>query len=117
MNVPLGERFDACQKFFERGGKCLGQAQQALDDVAAAKDQCVEEVEEGEKRLERFREEARVPVPMLLVPWDVVDLPSRIDESVRERDALRAGAAPSIFGEPGPTAPAGWRLARVVGSM
>ena len=69
------------------------------------------------KRLERFREEACVPVPMLPVPWDVVDLPSRIDELVRERDALRAGAAPSSFGEPGPAAPAGCRLARVVGSM
>ena len=97
LNVPLGERVDACQKFFERARKRLAQAQQALDDVAAAKDQCVEEVEEGEKRLKRFREEARVPVPMLPVPWDVVDLPSRIDELVRERDALRAGAAPSSF--------------------
>ena len=55
-----GERLDACQKFIERVRKRVTQAESAVTEAIAAKDRLVGEIQDGETRWRRLREEARV---------------------------------------------------------
>ena len=58
--------------------------------VTAQKDQCVADVEAAERRLERLQDSA--PSAMQQEPAELVQLQSRIDELIRERDTLRVSA-------------------------
>ena len=93
LNVPVSVQIEATAKFLERARKRLAKAEAELAKVAAQKDECVAEVEAAERRLERLRDSALVP--MQHEPVEVALLQSRIDELIRERDSLRVVANPA----------------------
>ena len=88
----------------EVSGACkrLVVANEELEKVVEKKNNCTSDVEATELRLARLR--ASVPTPMNQEPAAVAELQGRIDELIRERDALRS--AVPLLGDPAATLPA-----------
>ena len=90
LNVPISVQIESTTQYLERARKRLAQAEAEVARVAAQKDQCVADVEAAERRLERLQDSA--PPAMQQEPAELVQLQSRIDELIRERDSLRVSA-------------------------
>ena len=78
--------------------KEVGPADEEVSKAVAKKSECTAEVEAGERRLERLR--AIVVAPMQQEIPEISELQSRIDDLIRERDALKVVSA-----QPSATAP------------
>ena len=87
LNVPISVQIESTTQYLERARKRLAQAEAEVARVTAQKDQCVADVEAAERRLERLQDSA--PSAMQQEPAELVQLQSRIDELIRERDSLR----------------------------
>ena len=117
LEAPIGERLDVCQRFLERARKRVISAESAIAAAVAEKDRLVAELEEGERRMDRFREEARTaPTQRDLVgeecrglgPDDVAQMRQEILELRQFRDrfpasALRGADAPPVLENIPPT--------------
>ena len=87
LNVPISVQIESTTQYLERARKRLAQAEAEVARVTAQKDQCVADVEAAERRLERLQ--ASAPSAMQQEPAELVQLQSRIDELIRERDSLQ----------------------------
>ena len=97
LEAPIGERLDSCQRFLERARKRVTSAESAIAEAVAERDRLVAELAEGEKRMERLREEAHaVPPPRDVVGDefldDVAQMRQEILELRRFRDRFPASA-------------------------
>ena len=107
LEAPIGERLDSCQRFLERARKRVTSAESAIADAVAERDRLVAELAEGEKRMERLREEARAAPPPRDVVGDeflddVAQMRQEILELRRFRDrhpasALRGAEGPLVL--------------------
>ena len=85
--LPVTERLVACRNFLERARKRVARAEELIAKATEQKSAFVLEVQEAEERLQQLEAEAAKPAPPS-VPT-VTELQRRIEELVRERDALR----------------------------
>ena len=97
LEAPIGERLDSCQRFLERARKRVTSAESAIAEAVAERDRLVAEFAEGEKRMERLREEARAAPPPRDVVGDeflddVAQMRQEILELRRFRDRFPASA-------------------------
>ena len=69
LEAPIGERLDSCQRFLERARKRVTSAESANAEAVVERDRLVAELAEGEKRMERLREEARAAPPTKGCCW------------------------------------------------
>ena len=96
VNVPVSVQIEMLEKYLARARKRLAVANEELEKAVEKKNSCTSDVEATELRLARLR--ASVPTPMRQEPSAVAELQGRIDELVRERDALRS--AVPLVGDP-----------------
>ena len=85
---PIQEQVESCKSFLERARKRVLRAQAVIDRAVEQKAVCEKEVADGEVRLEALRAQGTNPPP-LAVSSLVSELQQKIDNLVKERDALR----------------------------
>ena len=87
VHVPVSVHIEMSEKYLARVRKRLVVANEELEKAVAKKNSCTSDVEATELRLARLG--ASVPTPMQ-EPVAVAELQGRIDELIRERNALRS---------------------------
>ena len=102
VNVPVSVQIEVSETYLARARKRLVVANEELEKAVEKKNSCTSDVEATELRLARLR--ASVPTLMHQEPAAVAELQGRIDELIRERDALRS--AVPLVGDPAATLPA-----------
>ena len=85
---PIQDQVESCKSFLERARKRVLRAQAVIDRAVEQKAVYEKEVADGEVRLEALRAKGTNPPP-LAVSSLVSELQQKIDNLVKERDALR----------------------------
>ena len=85
---PHAKSLVEAQKFIERARKRVISAETTIAEAIAAKERVVAELQDGERRLELLREEARVTMPTQLDPFGDTQMPD-LDEVERMRRELQ----------------------------
>ena len=100
---PVSERLTSCRNFPERARKRVTRAEDLVAKAVEQKTVFMQEVEEAEERLKQLEAEESKPTP----PSEsgVMELQRRIEELVRERDALRCVTMQGVWCADGPSTP------------